>query len=233
MLLKNSFAAAAVLAMAAPAAANLVVNGNFEAGNTGFTSGYTYVAPAPNAMVPEGLYTVDTSAFNSHPSWVDFGDNTTGSGNYLIVNGAQAPGTIVWEQTIAIAPGTNYFFEAFAAEICCNPTYTGQNFAANLTFEVTDNLSNVFVLDTFTTAGQTPGVWVGLSNTWNSGAATSATLRILNSSVDLGGNDFGIDDINFGTRSVIPEPATWALLISGFGLVGAAARRRRGQAVTA
>jgi hypothetical protein len=29
------------------------------------------------------------------------------------------------------------------------------------------------------------------------------------------------------TRSVIPEPGTWAMLIAGFGLVGAAARRRK------
>ncbi|WP_207789923.1 PEPxxWA-CTERM sorting domain-containing protein [Sandarakinorhabdus limnophila] len=26
----------------------------------------------------------------------------------------------------------------------------------------------------------------------------------------------------------VPEPATWAMLIAGFGLVGAVARRRRG-----
>lgn len=32
---------------------------------------------------------------------------------------------------------------------------------------------------------------------------------------------------NVSVSAVIPEPATWALLIAGFGLVGAAARRRR------
>ncbi len=31
----------------------------------------------------------------------------------------------------------------------------------------------------------------------------------------------------------VPEPATWAMLILGFGLVGAAARRRNGQAMVA
>jgi hypothetical protein len=29
-------------------------------------------------------------------------------------------------------------------------------------------------------------------------------------------------------QGVIPEPATWAMLITGFGLVGSAMRRRRG-----
>lgn len=37
----------------------------------------------------------------------------------------------------------------------------------------------------------------------------------------------GIRDITVGGSAVIPEPASWALLIAGFGLVGAAARRRR------
>ncbi len=38
-----------------------------------------------------------------------------------------------------------------------------------------------------------------------------------------------IDDITFtgGVGGGVPEPASWAMLIAGFGLVGAAARRRR------
>jgi hypothetical protein len=35
---------------------------------------------------------------------------------------------------------------------------------------------------------------------------------------------FGIDDIMY---NVVPEPGTWAMMIAGFGLVGAAARRRK------
>jgi hypothetical protein len=45
-----------------------------------------------------------------------------------------------------------------------------------------------------------------------------------------GGGDLDYDDIQFvfaNVRAVIPEPATWALLITGFGMVGLAVRRRR------
>lgn len=44
---------------------------------------------------------------------------------------------------------------------------------------------------------------------------------------------FEVDDVygvlaGGGSGSAVPEPASWAMLIAGFGLVGAAARRRRG-----
>lgn len=45
-----------------------------------------------------------------------------------------------------------------------------------------------------------------------------------------GGVNPGLSEITFEgtpTQSVVPEGATWAMLIAGFGLVGAAARRRR------
>jgi hypothetical protein len=34
-------------------------------------------------------------------------------------------------------------------------------------------------------------------------------------------------DFVLGTAGAVPEPANWAMLIAGFGLVGAVARRRR------
>ncbi|HPU15679.1 MAG TPA: PEPxxWA-CTERM sorting domain-containing protein [Polymorphobacter sp.] len=44
-------------------------------------------------------------------------------------------------------------------------------------------------------------------------------------------NQIVFDDITFGSATPgpsVPEPASWALMIGGFGMVGAALRRRRG-----
>ncbi len=46
------------------------------------------------------------------------------------------------------------------------------------------------------------------------------------------GYDVGLDNIRFDVRpvasgGVVPEPASWAMLIAGFGLTGAVSRRRR------
>jgi hypothetical protein len=41
----------------------------------------------------------------------------------------------------------------------------------------------------------------------------------------VGDNDaWGVDDISF---NAVSEPGTWAMLIMGFGLIGAASRRKR------
>jgi PEP-CTERM motif len=53
-----------------------------------------------------------------------------------------------------------------------------------------------------------------------------------------GGGDFNYDDLGFVftnvavTPGAVPEPASWVMLIAGFGLVGAAMRRRPQVSVT-
>lgn len=43
----------------------------------------------------------------------------------------------------------------------------------------------------------------------------------------------GLSEVRFSSASAVPEPATWAMMITGFGLVGAMLRRRRVATVNA
>lgn len=216
------FAATAMVLAASGAQAATLVNGDFEAGNTGFGSDYGYVAPSFNALYPEGIYTVDSNPNNVHDQWSSFGDHTTGAGLMMIVNGAPDANTWVWRETgITVAQNTTYFFSTWVASSHpANP--------AHLDFAI-----NGSVIGTLT-ASPTTGLWQQFYGTWNSGSATTADLALVNDNTIRFGNDFVLDDIAFGTsRPGVPEPATWTMMIVGFGAAGAMLRRRRPAAVRA
>ena len=50
---------------------------------------------------------------------------------------------------------------------------------------------------------------------------------------DLGDEGWSAHNIVVSQSGAVPEPMTWALMIAGFGLAGAALRRRRASAITA
>jgi hypothetical protein len=54
-----------------------------------------------------------------------------------------------------------------------------------------------------------------------------SNLAVRYQSLGDDGQDSGV-----GTGTLVPEPASWAMLIAGFGLVGAAMRRRKGDIAT-
>ena len=72
---------------------------------------------------------------------------------------------------------------------------------------------------TLTIAGNTIGAGKAHSIIRFTGPVSSLTLRSVNGEFWSG--------LTFGYGSIVPEPATWAMLIAGFGLVGAMRRRRR------
>jgi len=76
---------------------NLIVNGDFQSGDTGFTTDY---APAGDMYDP-GVYAVGIDPNDYHSAWASFGDHTSGTGNMMIVNGLDDGSLgVVWAQDV-------------------------------------------------------------------------------------------------------------------------------------
>jgi hypothetical protein len=72
-----AIAASIALCGVAQASPNLLVNGDFEAGNTGFTTQYTH---SPATGVPEGVYAIlSNPSFGWHPQATSYFDHTIGA----------------------------------------------------------------------------------------------------------------------------------------------------------
>lgn len=215
LLIAGAMLATVALATSVQAAPNLVTNGDFSAGNSGFGSDYGF---SPGNGQPPAIYDVGTNPNAIHPSWTSFGDHTTGSGNMMIVNGSETPKAQVWfESGITVDPNTVYHFSTWIAS--SYPVSPGM-----LDFSI----NGVAIGPTFT-ASTTTGVWQLFQASWNSGANTTADIALVNQNLAFTGNDFALDDIALSTSAPgVPEPTSWALMILGFAGAGAALRRRKG-----
>jgi len=181
-----------------PVANELVTNGDFSAGNTGFSSTYGYVPVSTNALWPEGLYGVGPNPTAYHSNFWGR-DHTTNSGNFMIVNGTGLAGVVVWQETVTVLPNTPYYFSAWAMSLNSVPPY------ANLQFKVNGTLVGTTAPLAARPANNNPPYnWQRFYGNWNSGAATTAVIQIVDLQTALGGNDFGLDDVSYGTLAAIP-----------------------------
>lgn len=86
---------------------NLITNGDFESGNTGFSSNYTYNF----TNTTEGEYFVTNNPSSWNGGFAPCGDHTSGGGNMLLLNGHPSAGTNFWCQSIPTVAGRMYLFE--------------------------------------------------------------------------------------------------------------------------
>lgn len=96
-------------------ATNLVNNGNFESGNSGFTHEYNY--GTPGGTFGPGWLSVGTNPLAYNGAWTPCGDHTTGSGNQLIVDGHTSANAKVWCQNVSVTPGKTYAFRFYVQSV--------------------------------------------------------------------------------------------------------------------
>jgi hypothetical protein len=164
---------------------NLITNGNFESGNSGFTTQYNHIAnPGGMALWNKGTYTVAKNPKSYHMNFDPCDDHTSGSGKMMILNGSGSL-SIIWCQTISVNPNTYYVFDAWATSV-------ENTSPAELQFSINNGLiGSIFNLSSNTC------LWQNFNALWYSNTATSVNICVTNQNTTQSGNDFALDDISF------------------------------------
>ncbi|MGB8096027.1 MAG: hypothetical protein WCF17_02655, partial [Terracidiphilus sp.] len=167
---------------------NLVVNGGFESGNSGFTTGYTL----GDVSTPGGYFIgpSPSSATGAFGDWCKCGDHTTGTGNMMIVDGATSASTVVWEETVQVTPSTEYVFSYWGSEVDHD-----SNSFPHLAVQINDKEIGNSTFPEY--SPDNGGKWENYTFKWNSGSSQSAKLVLIDLDTSDPWNDFAIDDISF------------------------------------
>ena len=173
---------------------NAIYNGNFEMGNVGFSSDYSY---NDSGWLSLGQNCVGFDASLAHPNFSGT-DHTSGSGQFLICNGDTLPNQNVYCTSVDVTQNTEYNLSFW---VC------------NLSFSFLADLADLDVTINGVSLGsiQSPyleNVWDNFNSTWNSGNNTIANICISNINTANNLNDFGIDDISFITMCTSSDDVT-------------------------
>ena len=174
------------LAVSYPTGA-MAVNGNFTAGNTGFTNQFTL---NNNLNAGDGMYWVGTNAASHHPQFIG-----TGTGRFLMLNaGWQEAGFEVWCQTHEVCPGQTYnlSFRAISLASAGAPSLmwylNGEPTLVNHQTLLPQNN------------------WQTFNATWTVPAGTTSANFCLEVTSGFGvGNDMGIDDISISSTITLTD----------------------------
>ena len=199
------------------ACADILINGNFEAGDTGFTASAAYTYSASTDVGP-GDYGVLSNPQEAGSAFFSIGDHTTGTGKMLFVDASPTPLTAFWSETVPVTPDTDYSFSGFAREVDTFPN------TATLRLLVD---ASALGADAPLGLGSSSGNWQAFGDEFNSGANTSITLSLVDANPNPAtGNDFVVDDLSLSPTPV-PEPHSAVLVAIGAAiLLGFSLKRR-------
>lgn len=234
MKLKIVATVAALLCAIGGTAQAAVVSLNFEGVNSTYPSGYANILEFYNGGVSSdgttgtnygvsfgsnalAICLNSTSVSCSNTSRGGLGDPNSQQGGLFFLDGSQT------FMNMASGFDTGFSFNYVSLTYSGSVgVYDGLNGTGNL----------LATLDLSPNAGSCPGFSAGFCPF----SAKGVSFAGVGKSISFAGvaNQIVFDDITFGsavpgpdTGGGVPEPATWAMMIAGFGMAGAALRRRR------
>jgi hypothetical protein len=203
LLVMLAFTVKAQICPITSSASELITNGNFNAGNTGFTTSGTPFTYSAGSLGP-GEYTIGTnpSTYNS-TYYANITDHTTGSGNMLIIDG-DGNTKDIYSTTVTTAANTTYYLSAWFANIETAPNKTTPCSTCPGGVSFVNSPVLVFLINGVQIGGtihvdSIDNNWNQFYTSWNSGAGGSTTIEIRNIITTSNGNDLALDDISFNT----------------------------------
>ncbi|MBP5662842.1 MAG: hypothetical protein J6X16_01040, partial [Bacteroidales bacterium] len=178
---------------------NLVYNGDFEAGNTGFATDYIYGNTGSHDHYYVGHDIAEMWPWDSPGFPVR--DHTSGNGQFLMVDGALQMNTTVWSQSIPVTPHTDYLFSAWL--LTDNIAY--------FKYEINGVQTGIDY-----STPETEWIWERYSQVWNSGTDTVAVVKIINRYSYSAGYDYAIDDITFTPLTECSVTDTIHVIVTGY-----------------
>lgn len=209
-----ALSAVAAMGLASPAlSAELITNGGFETGNfSGWTPafgdgtdpvviGFNNPVGYPNGAFGEGI------------------PQSPSGGNFTAYFSSDTANPDAISQSVNVTAGQTYSlsFNYYVPQNGFNnPNDATLNFLIN-------GAPAGSLLQAGSASGTTPVTWHTFTTSWLATSTGAVPLEFQFRGLGVTAADFAIDNVSM---TAVPEPATWALLIAGFALVGVSMRRR-------
>ncbi|MBQ7697297.1 MAG: hypothetical protein IJT35_01790 [Paludibacteraceae bacterium] len=181
---------------------NVIANGDFEQGNTGFYSDYKYIEPYENLpplgeRINPGQYSVVSCPRQVNSPWA----RCTYDGQMMVVDGASSgKNTDVFRTEVDVQTDTWYAFSCEVSSISNSPTIAD---VASLQFYINgETFTQIHHPDTAIIQGNhgyyyTTCRWKKIYQLWYSGSNTHIAISLQNYNQASGSNDFAVDNLRF------------------------------------
>lgn len=162
--------------------ANLIYNGNFSQGNTGFTSDYLY---EPGSGFGMGKYVITDNPQKHHPGFVKCSDHTQDSAKLMmVIDSYTSSNKVIWRQTVQVNKNSIYEFKMWATKLV---------YYADSYLEIR---FNGIPLDSIYRVTHSSGTWSTFHRKWCSNNTEAVIIEIVNLTTDAPGNDLAFDDFS-------------------------------------